>query len=66
LSNVTVVSGYFDKYIDCFQGNKKDSYIRFKALNARIANKEHLDPITRESLKVEAKAINPLYIRKSK
>jgi len=41
LSNVSAIYGYFDKYIDHFKGIKKDSYLKFKALNARIANKEH-------------------------
>ena len=39
-------------------GIKKDSYLKFKALNSRIANKEHLDPILRQEMINEAHAIN--------
>jgi len=66
LKNVTSIYNYFDKYLYLFQGIKKDSYLKFKALNIRIANKEHLNPILREQMILEAEAINPFYVRKSR
>lgn len=65
-SNVIAIYDYFDKYIDHFLGTKKDSYLKFKNLNNRIANKEHQNPDCRKSMIVEATAINPFYVRKSK
>ncbi len=58
--NVSKIYNYFDKNIEQFQGSKKESYIKFKSINTRISNNEHKNPSKRESMKKEAKDINPI------
>lgn len=63
--NVIIIYNYFDKNIENFVGIKRLSYIKFKALNIRIANKEHQNPKLREIMVKEAFDINPFYVKKS-
>lgn len=58
LKNVSAIYNYFDCYIDAFMGTKLQSYLKFKELNIRILNKEHLDPLMRESMIQEAQKFN--------
>lgn len=65
-TNVTKIFGYFDKNINYFFGKKKNSYIKFKALSFRIANKEHQIPEYRAIMVKEATDINPYFVKKSR
>lgn len=44
LKNVVHIYPYFDNFIDCFLGKKKESYLKFKQLNSCLLKKEHLGP----------------------
>lgn len=58
LRNVFKIYPYFDKNLEHFQGIKKHSYLKFKQLNERIANKEHLDKDKRPLLLQLTKQVN--------
>lgn len=66
IRNIIKLYEYFDKYKYLFQGSKKESYLKFKAINERIINKDHLNVKMREELITQASLINPNFIRKSK
>jgi hypothetical protein len=66
LNNVYSIYPYFDNRLHLFLGIKKDSYLKFKALNERISKGDHLDLSLRPTLINEAKNINPFYVRKAK
>nr|QCQ69085.1 cytochrome c oxidase subunit 1 [Synchytrium taraxaci] len=57
LSNVQLAYFYFDMNLPHFLGLKKNSYLTFKDLNARIALGDHLTPSTRSELQVLAQAV---------
>lgn len=57
---------YFDKYINSFQGKKRQSYQKFKELIQKIQNKDHLDITKKDSLKKMANSINPDYKQKKR
>lgn len=56
LKNVKLLYGYFDKYK--FYGIKGESYLRFKSLNAKIDEGEHLDLSTRKELQLLSHFVN--------
>lgn len=57
LKNVVKVFPYFDKYT--FKTKKRTSYLLFKELFVRFENKEHLNDITNNELKLLASKVNP-------
>lgn len=65
LKNIKNIYIYFDKYIDFFQGIKKESYLKFKKLNQMFESKDHLNPDLRKSMENLAKDVNSAY-RKNK
>jgi hypothetical protein len=44
IKNIQKIYSYFDSNINYFLGIKKHSYLKFKELNSRILNKDHLNP----------------------
>jgi hypothetical protein len=52
---------YFDKYLNYFQGIKKNSYIKFKNINEMFEKKNHLDINLRKNMDSLAKDINSAY-----
>ena len=60
LKNVQKIYYYFDKNIENFQGIKKESYLKWRALNKRLQNKDHLDKEKRASCIEQAKEINKI------
>lgn len=58
LSNISKIFPYFDKNLNNFMGIKKQSYLKFKQLFAKIQSKEHLDSVKRIELEKETKLIN--------
>ena len=65
LKNVKKVYNYFDSNLEHFLGNKKNSYLKWKDINRKIEQKEHLDKEKRRVLIETAKQINSVS-RKSK
>jgi len=65
ISNVVKIYEYFDKYINCFLGIKKFSYLKFKTLNYELSNRSHLTPYKRPLLVKLSQEINTIS-RKSK
>lgn len=65
VSKVACCYSYFDTYLDCFVGIKKEAYLKFKHLNLLIQKKQHLDPNLRPQLVLLSQEIN-LYSRKTK
>lgn len=61
LKNVINIYLYFDKYIDYFQGIKKESYLKFKELNKMLEEKKHLNIERRNILYNLARDINSIY-----
>lgn len=59
--NIINIYLYFDKYLSCFQGIKKDSYLKFKELNFMLGEKKHLDPKIRKFMEIMATNINSAY-----
>lgn len=66
INNIINIYAYFDKYLYLFQGSKKASYQKFKAINDCIINKDHQNEKMRDKLIHQASQINPNYLRKSK
>lgn len=56
LKNMHLCYAYFDN--KKFLGIKGESYIKFKKLNLRLMNKDHLDPSQRDELVLLSKEIN--------
>lgn len=56
LNNITNLFDYFDTHQ--LRTKKLKSYILWKNLHGRLLNKDHLNPILRESLKVLASKVN--------
>lgn len=65
LKNVKKIYGYFDQNIDSFVGIKKQSYLKWKALNGVLKKKGHLEKEERNLCAERAKEINKVS-RKSK
>lgn len=61
LKNIKNIYKYFDKYLNIFQGIKKESYLKFKEINKMFENKEHLDPDIRDKMKFLVSDINSAY-----
>lgn len=51
LTNVKHIYEYFDRYLDNFLGIKRDSYLKFKALNAALVQQLHLSQSHREEVR---------------
>lgn len=58
LKNVAKMESYFDKNLHHFLGIKKQRYINWKDLIAKVRHKQHLDFTTRKELQLKAKEIN--------
>ena len=58
IKNISLIYPYFDKNLEYFLGNKKNSYLKFKYLNLLLLNKAHLDSKLRPSLNTLALEIN--------
>lgn len=58
LKNIFNIYKYFDKYLNNFQGIKKESYLKFKQVNQMLSNQDHLNIELRKSLKTLAEDIN--------
>jgi len=56
LKDLTKLIPYFDSHP--LKSKKLKSYILWKDLHSKIENKNHLNPILRESLKVLASKVN--------
>lgn len=61
LKNIKKIYLYFDKYINSFQGIKKDSYLKFKKINEMFENKNHLDENSRKYMDNLARDVNSAY-----
>lgn len=61
LNNISNIYPYFDKYINYFQGIKKNSYLNFKYLNNMFKEKKHLDILIRKRMDNLAKEVNSAY-----
>lgn len=61
LKNIFNIYKYFDKYLNNFQGIKKESYLKFKQVNQMLSNQDHLNIELRKSLKILAEDINSAY-----
>ena len=58
LKNVHHIYSYFDTYVHCFIGVKKQSYLKFKFLNRLFQMKLHLSPAFRPYLMCLSQKIN--------
>jgi len=65
LKNVFKIYHYFDNHLSYFLSTKKQSYLTFKELNAKIKQGLHLDEQTRTELLMLSQSVNSIR-RKSK
>lgn len=61
LKNIFNIYKYFDRYLNNFQGIKKESYLKFKKVNQMLSNQDHLNIELRKSLKTLAEDVNSAY-----
>ncbi len=61
IKKIHQIYAYFDKYLHLFQGIKKESYLKFKIINEKIINKDHLNIEKRKELKKLCDDIHPYY-----
>lgn len=61
LKNIRKIYFYFDKYLDFFQGIKKDSYLKFKELNGMLEDQLHLNEDSRLHMDYLAREVNSAY-----